>query len=269
MSISLRTYLRTYLHAAHSHTELVAQLKLGLLALIVLLVLILILWPVFRPAEDKFNITFESTERSESDVPRMIRPRFYGLDEKNSPYNLSSDEAIQEGKDFIRLKKVSGDITLKDGTWVAMLADEGIIDIPARKLTLYGSVNLFADSGYEIFTETASISLKEGVVEGDQDVLVQGVQGTLKAQGFVLKDDGKNMNFKGRVQMVRSPDPPARKRIRERMEELKARSPDPTMRAAPQASPTQEKTEPMLQPKPPEVVPQWPKPVLKPKSLEK
>ncbi len=282
---------RKLLPAMRSHAELVSTLKLGILAVIVLLVLVLILWPLFRPAEDKFNITFESAELSEGAAPKMIRPRFYGLDDKNSPYNLTADEAIQEGKDSIRLKAVSGDITLKDGTWVAMLADEGKIDIPARRLYLYGSVNLFADSGYEVFTESATLSLKEGVMEGNEEVLVQGTQGTLKAQGFVLKDNGKNMNFKGRVQMVRSPDPPARKRIRQKMEALKARAPEPMIRAVPgvekgvyqekrqePAAPVESlpqgkqkdselKTAPALMPKPLALEPRWPKPTIKPKSL--
>ncbi|MCP5362153.1 MAG: LPS export ABC transporter periplasmic protein LptC [Hyphomicrobiales bacterium] len=207
------------------YSAFVRKLKLAIVGAVVLLLLILIIWPLFKTTEEKLNLTTEGVVE-EGERPTMERPRFYGLDENNNPYNLVAEEAVQADDNSIQLHKINGDVVLKDGTWVAVVANEATADVTTRKMYLTGAVNIFMDSGFEVFTESAVLDLPNGMLEGDEEVVIQGPQGLLQAQGFRIRDSGKNMDFKGRVKVLERYDAPAKQRVQEKRDALRARKPE-------------------------------------------
>ena len=102
------------------------------LPLIALVLLGLVLaWPRLNPDPREFRLGAGNISATiDADASRMIKPRYVGLDENNQPYAVVADTAIQAAgsADNILLAKPKADVTLKDGSWVAVDAREGLYD---------------------------------------------------------------------------------------------------------------------------------------------
>ena len=138
-----------------------------------------------------------------------MNPRYVGTDDDNQPYAVTADIAKKldgEGMDVrIGLELPKADITLKDGTWLVLTAENGIYARRNKTLDLSGAVNLFHDSGYEFRTDKAQVDLARGIAEGDRPVRGQGPFGTLNAEGFRLLNKGRTIVFTGKSKMILKP----------------------------------------------------------------
>jgi len=115
-----------------------------------------------------------------------------------APAAAQSDAEAEAKADVINLQKLIADMTMKDGTWVAVTADDGIFHRDAGTVDLSGNVTLFHDTGLSFETDAATVDLKNDWARGDQPVEGQNADGQLAAQGFEIKDDGKTILFTGR-----------------------------------------------------------------------
>ena len=104
--------------------------------------------------------------------------------------------------EVVDLSLPKGDITLNDGTWLALTARTGKYDRQGNMLDLKGAVSLFHDQGFELQTETAAVDLEAGRAEGRDPVKGQGPFGQLLADGFRVEDRGDTIVFTGRSRMI-------------------------------------------------------------------
>lgn len=89
-----------------------------------------------------------------------------------------------EGDDrHISLKKPLADIAMSTGAYVALAANDSILD---------------RDAG---LTESATIDLMARTAEGNDVVEGQNGDGELIAQGFRVRDDGDTIEFTGKAHM--------------------------------------------------------------------
>lgn len=133
----------------------------------------------------------------------MTHPRLTGTDEQGQPYVVTAETAVQDGQgQHIQLKKVEADITLKDGTWLNIVSDAGVIDNDAHTLRLNGHINIYSDNGYEAHTLEASVDLKTSVIRGSSHIEAQGPLGTLSANQFEIHRDVKQLFFTGNIHSV-------------------------------------------------------------------
>ena len=117
---------------------------------------------------------------------------------------MTAPLAIQDNPqaDEIELTNPKTDITLEDGSWLALTADRGRYFQSRQILDLFGMVNLFHDSGYEFQSTRAHIDLVAGTAEGDQPITGQGPFGELTAEGFRILDKGRTIHFTGKAKLV-------------------------------------------------------------------
>ena len=195
--------------AMDSYSGFVQVAKVMLPVAAVGLIALVILWPHLRTEDLRFRIGFAAITSNVDGDPNLLNPRYVGTDNDNQPYAVTADIAKKldgEGMDMrIGLELPKADITLKDGTWLVLTAENGIYARRAKTLDLAGSVNLFHDSGYEFRTEKATLDLAEGLARGDQPVKGQGPFGTLQAEGFRLLNKGRTILFTGKSKMVLKP----------------------------------------------------------------
>lgn len=166
-------------HLGVGYARLVRVLRFGLVLMMLGVVAVIFLWPELqrtaRPAPAPAN----------PEVARnvLLKPRFEAVDTDTQPYTITADEARQDAKDpdLINLTKPIADITLKDGSWLALEANTGLFRQNAQQIELTGDVRLFQDQGYEMRTDHAKIDLKTQQVEVKQDVAGQGPLGQLSA----------------------------------------------------------------------------------------
>ncbi|HET6618555.1 MAG TPA: LPS export ABC transporter periplasmic protein LptC [Dongiaceae bacterium] len=144
--------------------------------------------------------TVGSNEKAEVTVDDV---KFDGKDDKGRPYSITADSASHpDGDDrHISLKKPMADITMSSGAYVALTANDGVLDRDAKVVTLTGDVTLFHDNGLSFQTDSATIDLHAKTAEGKDPVEGQNGDGELVSQGFRVLDDGDTIEFTGKAYM--------------------------------------------------------------------
>ncbi len=129
--------------------------------------------------------------------------KYDGKDDKGRPFSITAVSASHvDGDDrHISLKKPLADITMSSGAYVALTANDGLLDRDADIITLNGDVTLFHDNGLSFQTDSATINLKEKTAEGSDVVEGQNGDGELISQGFRVLDDGDTIEFTGKAYM--------------------------------------------------------------------
>jgi lipopolysaccharide export system protein LptC len=146
---------------------------------------------------EKVGSNNEKAEVTVSDV------KYDGKDDKGRPFSITAESASHaDGDDrHISLKKPLADITMSSGAYVALTANDGLLDRDADIITLSGDVTLFHDNGLSFQTDSATIDLNAKTAEGDDVVEGQNSDGELVSQGFRVLDDGDTIEFKGKAYM--------------------------------------------------------------------
>ncbi len=190
------------------------RLRVGLLKLLIPtvaagIVISLVAWPMMIGSDDSVAGLF-SKEALLNGRDEMQNPRFVGTDSDNQPYTVTADVAMRpsDGGDRIFLKMPIADITLKDGDYVNIRADEGWYDRDAETLELDGAVKLHTDTGFRVQTESITFDLREGSAHSAEPVQSQGPWGNLASQGIRYRPSGQIFEFPGRPTLVLYPDAP-------------------------------------------------------------
>jgi lipopolysaccharide export system protein LptC len=189
------------------YSHLVTLLKLVLPSVAVGLVAMILLWPQLNPLDQRFRLKPVAVGIEDLENLRMINPRYTGSDDQNQPYSVTAEQALQVSGDsnVTDLVKPKGDITLKDGTWLALSADAGVYRKKDGLLDLEGNVHLFHDEGYEIATSRARIDLGANSAEGNQPVVGQGPDTELRGEGFRVHNRGERVIVTGQSRLVIRP----------------------------------------------------------------
>jgi lipopolysaccharide export system protein LptC len=196
------------------HSHIVSLLKLVLPSVAVGLVAMILLWPQLNPIDQRFRLKPVAVSIDDLENLRMMNPRYVGSDEQDQPYVVTADQALQVSGDsnVTDLVKPKGDITLKDGTWLALSAETGTYRKNDQLLDLEGNVNLFHDGGYEIATARARIDLEKNNAEGNDPVVGQGPDTELRGQGFRVYNRGERVLVTGQSRLlIRPGEGPAKK----------------------------------------------------------
>jgi len=184
----------------------VGLMKILLPALATALVLLVVAWPQLN-VETNFRVGLSDLSLEDAQSLTMLNARFDGSDDRNQPYRLTADMAVQHpgNEDLIDLERPEGDMTLANGTWLALTAHSGQYHRDQEILDLTGDVSLFHDGGFELRSESARIDFRQGTASGDQPVEGQGSAGQVSGQGFQVLDRGDRIIFTGKSRLVLFP----------------------------------------------------------------
>lgn len=129
--------------------------------------------------------------------------QYDGKDDKGRPFSITAASASHiDGDDrHISLKKPLADIVMSSGAYVALTANDGLLDRDADIITLTGDVTLFHDNGLSFQTDSATIDLNAKTAEGNDVVEGQNGDGELISEGFRVRDDGDTIEFTGKAYM--------------------------------------------------------------------
>ena len=178
---------------------LLPVLALGMLALVVA-------WPQLVPDEDRFRIDLAAVGPAGGPKPQVLNPRVLGIDTQTRPFQITADLGSRtqsdDGQDIYLFDQPKADITLSDGSWVAITAENGRYEESSKTLYLRDNVNLFHDSGYEFVTSSASFDVANDNAHGDEPVHGQGPFGMIDSQGFRVLDGGERIVFSGKARLT-------------------------------------------------------------------
>lgn len=180
-------------------TRLWRTAKLVLPTVATLAILVLIFWSQTNLEETRLRIGITELEPEEIDNLKMMNLRFDGMDRNDRPFSITADVASQnkDSDGVIDLFEPRADITLADGSWVALMAGDGHYDRDANNLSLGGGVSLHHDKGFEMSSDTASIDLGTGTASSNTPTAGQGPAGFFNAAGFRVENDGDRVLLQG------------------------------------------------------------------------
>lgn len=186
----------------------VGVMKVLLPAAAAIFIMLLLAWPELTPDKDGFDLKLSELAIDQPEGLTMLNARFAGIDSRNQPFLVTADVASQAKDDesVIALELPKADITLEDGTWVALSARDGRYDRDQQTVDLVGEVSFFHDEGFELHTETASFDLDEGTATSRETVTGQGIFGQIESTGFDSFDQGDRIIFSGPTRLLLYPD---------------------------------------------------------------
>ncbi|HKY95200.1 MAG TPA: LPS export ABC transporter periplasmic protein LptC, partial [Kiloniellales bacterium] len=188
----------------NSYSNFVALMKVTLPVVAIMLVGLIVFWNKIVPNPRFLAPDFSSLSADFAQNLSMINPRFDGMDNKGRPYHLTASQAQQTDTDAneVKLVQPSGDLTLEDGTWLSLSADQGRYLRQEELLYLVGNVSFFQDEGFEMATPEALVDFRASRATGDQGVTGQGPAGLLDAEGFDFQNEGVDIIFTGKSHLT-------------------------------------------------------------------
>jgi len=104
-------------------------LAFGMLALVAV-------WPRLHPDTDRFNIDIAAVGPAGGSKPQVLNPRLQGIDSAKRPFQVTADLGLRGldsmGSEVYDLTNPTADIVLRDGSWIALNANDGKFN-PHRK----------------------------------------------------------------------------------------------------------------------------------------
>ncbi len=179
-----------------------SKLLIGLI--VVALITVVIAMPLANREETGMRIILNQLPvvADTNDKPKMESPRYEGVDSKNRPYIVTAKEAIQEDITTIRLIDLKANITLEDGKWVALEANQGVLQITNQKLLLQGKVHCYSSEGNQFLTEEILVNLGSGDAWGPKAVQAQSPMGAIAAGNVQLSMHYQAIRFGKGVKLV-------------------------------------------------------------------
>jgi len=184
-----------------ARSRIVTTMKYVLPGLAFAMLILVAIWPKLSPEEDRFRIDLAAVGPAGGSKPQVLNPRLQGIDSEKRPFQIVADLGsrieAEGGGEIYDLTNPKADIVLKDGSWIALNANDGKFHSASNVLFLTGDVNLFHDQGYEFQTSAARVNLRYSTASGDAPVNGQGPFGILNAEGFRVLESGDRIVFLG------------------------------------------------------------------------
>jgi lipopolysaccharide export system protein LptC len=190
------------------YSRFVGLMKIILPSVAALLIALVLLYSAIGGNNDKVALTYEKLEAQKDDM-QLVKPKLTGTDGRGQPFTVTARAAKQEFGKVQRLTffEVTGDITLEDKSWMAVEAQQGLLDADAKRMTMTGPINIYSDRGYECHTDGAIYDMASGVLSGARPVNCQGPLGLIQANGFEGLRKAGQMKFTGGVKTQFFPPP--------------------------------------------------------------
>lgn len=189
------------------HSRMVVSLKVLLPSLAALLVGLVILWPQLQARQDEAISIVSETDAAPQDQ-MMVNPRFFTVDGKGEPLNMTAENAYELPGETrrIRLNNVKADLVLKDNRFLALDAAAAVYFQSEDAVELSESVDLYSEDGFELNTTQAQIGLKDQNLKGTAETFIRTPAGTAVSDGFEITDGGTIVRLTGKTKVVFYPN---------------------------------------------------------------
>jgi lipopolysaccharide export system protein LptC len=188
-----------------NYSRFVYASKLLLGCSIVVILVFLVAIPLLGQQRAGVRLAFSSIEEKKETAPVMLKPRLQGVDNNNQPYLVTADSAIQQDENTVILQNVTADLETNKKAWLALIAEQGMLNLAEQSLLLQGAVQLYHTDGSEMRTEQVRIDLNKSVAYGETPVQIQGDFGHVRADSFTFLEKGNRLLFRHHVKMMLFP----------------------------------------------------------------
>ena len=127
----------------------------------------------------------------------MKQPHISGFEGTKQAYQVNAIRAVQDldNPTVVTLEQINGKFGLDNGAIVTVDAATGVYDAKANKLALKGGVKLVTTDGYHATLTDAAVDIGLRNMATSSPVVLEGAQGTIKANGMTLDERTKRITF--------------------------------------------------------------------------
>jgi lipopolysaccharide export system protein LptC len=197
---------------AEKHTARVANMKKFIVRMVILLTLLIIIWPLVNKNWGGSKLEFQNENavpvnaQDGSNLPVMLKPKFFGNDDNGQPFNITSDSGVNVNENKTILTNIIADMVLKDNTRLKIESAHGDYASKDKKLILNDGVIIKTESGYIFKTNSAYVKLNENMATGSEKVYINGSLGDIEANSFTIKNSGEEIVLYGGVKLNTEPE---------------------------------------------------------------
>lgn len=186
------------------YTRIVTFLKLFLPMIASILIAMILIWPQLISEKERFKINIGTPVFSRAEKLRMVNAKFFATDNKNQPYSLTADLAmeVEPGSMIVELTAPKADIMLADSAWVAATAARGVFAQKEEILNLQNGVSIFHDHGYQLEIDNITIDLKKNTAFSEDPVVITAPFGYIKGDGLLVTDKGDKIKITGKTKVI-------------------------------------------------------------------
>lgn len=193
------------LHAARRHSRWVRGLRVALpvLALAGLVGFGALVW-VSNAIPDGLDVEALSVQNGEL---VMTNPRLVGFDERDQPYSVDAERAMQNitNPDLFQLEEVLAELPLADGRRVTVLSQSGAYDRGTERLTIPDPFTVMIDDGTVAEFANGEVDVAAGTMMSDGAVDIRGPDARIEAERMDIERAGRTATFTGGVVVTIEP----------------------------------------------------------------
>ncbi len=184
-----------------SYTRVILMVKTWMFSLAALFLGIFFIYPQLIEHQKLFDVSISSDIFNEAQSLKITNIRFYGVDDKNTPYTITAKNAEEKkiGSNLIDLENPMADLITGNGEAINVIANAGVIDQNTEIVKLLNTVQIFSSQGYEVQTQELNFDMKTNDIENDTEINAKGEFGNLHAQGIKILNSGDVIIFKGKT----------------------------------------------------------------------
>lgn len=189
-------------HSA-GYTSFIRRMRLVLPLVAVCIIVALITWPDQRSTvailEEDQKESLQTIRKNE-----LSNPKFQSVDDKNQPFTITADKAVQadNNEDILLLERPVGELVLNTGGRVTLKSERGKYWQMQEQLKLTNNVELENSDGYTMSTAQLDIDMDAGTARSEADVSGFGPAGTLVAKGLSVNNATGILVFNGPARLV-------------------------------------------------------------------
>lgn len=131
----------------------------------------------------------------------MTNPELSGFGKNEEAYRVTAERAEQDLKNpkVVTLERVDGVMTDKDGRETTLSAANGRFNSENKTMILRDDVVVGSSTGYVAHLEVADVDMDKGIVISEKPVMIEGLDGIIRANSLEIRDKGAIINFRGKV----------------------------------------------------------------------
>jgi len=180
-------------------------MKFILLAIGVFMLLATFIWPTILPSFSGISTLIKDVKIEPNGESAMFNLNYHGTNEDGQPFGVTAAKATRDmskakddEKATINLTSPQADFTTKEGSFVALTADNGVYHEKQNDLELQGNVEIFHDNGSTFSAPQLSVDLDTNKAWTSTPVVVHGSFGEIEAEkGMEVIDGGRKVIFQG------------------------------------------------------------------------
>ncbi|MDD3668919.1 MAG: LptA/OstA family protein [Alphaproteobacteria bacterium] len=189
--------LTSRLFKIKQHTRNVLIFKRSLPVAAFLLASLIFVWPALFAERQSVQLAVKKMGRTGSDMEQV---RFYSNDDSNQPLSVTTPVVMETDpqKQIVTLEtpealyKMSNGVSLTSWTSYALAFQQD------KYLYFEDAVVSSTDTGYMALSSQVIYDYTKNMLHSDAPVHIDGPDGRLDAEGFVIYDKGDHIDFKGK-----------------------------------------------------------------------